>query len=74
MKVNRDPVCDRRHSATKGASDIHWRFRSECDIWISKGDHGMMEDEMWKLLVMWTAVAVAVLIMYGPAVADFSSR
>jgi hypothetical protein len=32
------------------------------------------EGEMWKLLVVWTALAVAVLIMYGPAVAMFVSR
>ena len=27
-----------------------------------------------KLLVVWGALALAVLVMYGPAVAEFSSR
>jgi hypothetical protein len=34
----------------------------------------MSEGEMWKLLVVWATVALAILITYGPAMAEFSSR
>ena len=31
----------------------------------------MTEDEMWKLFAIWAAVAFALLVTYGPALAKF---